>query len=70
MLHWYAADDPRLERIEDGDCVLVWLAEKSLGSYIHSGRMRGGKFFTIGHLFAFDMPKVTHWAYQPGGPAD
>ena len=54
---------------KDGRPILVWLEAPSLGSHIHSARIGGkGRPSIIGHQFAFDCPKATHWMEQPSGP--
>ncbi len=51
---------------KDGTWVLVYLEDSSLGVHVYPASF--GRIAMIGHSFAFDMPKPTHWMPLPQPP--
>ena len=48
--------------------VLVYLTEPSLGRHVHSAEFNAKGFSIIGHNFAWDVSKPTHWMLEPKEP--
>jgi hypothetical protein len=49
---------------------LVYLQRTMLGSQIHTCRVVRGKPTTVGSVFHYDAPPITHWRPLPDGPRD
>lgn len=53
----------------DGTSILVYLEAELLGSRIHAAQLRPN-ISIVATVFAFDAPKMTHWAEMPIPPED
>lgn len=67
-LQWIPYDGVRIET--NDEFVLVLMPKRGPSGPVQSCRVKDGKPFVIGHVFAWDLgEKPTHWARYPDVPA-
>lgn len=67
-LDWKPYTGGRIET--NADYVLVYIPDGSPSGPIQSCRLREGKPFVIGGIFAWDARKPSHWAEYPDAPEE
>ena len=67
MIKWISVDDQPIPR--NSKPILVYLAGANLGSRVHTGVFHPQCSF-VGGEFAFNVPKITHWAIISNTPND